>query len=723
MSRLLEVAFLWHMHQPLYLDPKEGQFSMPWVRLHSVKAYTDMAACLENQEQAHATFNLVPSLLYQIEAYQQGKTDDFLEVSRRPASDLTPADQDFLLTHFFSCHWPTMVEPYPRYAQLLGLRGRKFDPSNASRIRTEFSAKDFLDLQVWFNLTWVGFASRGDTLIRSLLQKGRLFSEDEKEALLDFHLQCLKEVIPRYASLWRSGQIELTTTPFYHPILPLLIDTDVARRARPETPIPPRFQHKDDVRLQLDKARNFFSRVFGRSPEGLWPSEGSVSPELIPLVQEAGFSWAATDDAILYHSVDRIERDTLFQPYRVEVEGGAVDMVFRHHELSDLIGFVYQKNDPEVAVSDFLGRLREIGRACEGMRRPPLVVVILDGENPWEYYPNGGEAFLFKLYYKLLQEPGIELTTIGASLERHPPQRTLLRLHSGSWINNDYGIWIGGPEENRAWASLGEARTELERSVRGGLVESETLERAREAILVAEGSDWFWWYGDKFSSDYQYEFDRLFRLYLQEVYAVLGRKIPEDLLSPIRKPRPVSPTREPVGFIHPQIDGRLSHYLEWTGAGALFLMDRGGAMHQGEGSFREIVYGFDLDWFYLRLDPREKGFKEWEKGIEFRVTLTGRCIIVLELEPKGGEATAGWVIRLLKDGEEMLPSVAGLQWAVEEVAEIGMPFALLGLGEDEELTFCVETVRSGIVQDRWPHEGYIVVRAPDEDYERRIWLV
>jgi alpha-amylase/alpha-mannosidase (GH57 family) len=719
----LYIAFLWHMHQPLYLDPIRDRFAMPWVRLHAVKAYSDMIACLDSRPKAKVTFNLVPSLLLQIQSYIQGKTDDFLELSRRPAIELSPSDQEFILTHFFSCQWPTMVEPHKRYLQLLELRGRDFGPSYTFQVRKKFSTQDYLDLQVWFNLAWVGFSSRNHPLISSLFQKGRLFSEEEKMDLLDFHLELMKGLIPRYSSKWIEGQIEISTSPFYHPILPLLIDTDLGRRPRPETKLPLRFTCPEDARTQLERGRRYCKEVLGKTPVGLWPSEGSVAPELIPLIEEAGFSWTATDEAILFNSLERNESQNLFQPYRVETNGCCTDMVFRHHKLSDLIGFVYQKNHPQAAITDFVSRLKEISSGLQEMDRAPFVAIILDGENPWEYYQDGGESFLTGLYDAIIKEPMLELVTIGQYLEDHPPTLTLPGLYTGSWINHDFGIWIGGEEENRAWETLGRARKAVDNAKKQEDITEEAMNMAMESIFAAEGSDWFWWYGDKFETDYAYGFDHLFRTHLKKVYNSLNMTVPDELLSPIRVPRPATPTTEPTYFIHPQIDGRVSYYWEWKGAGSLILGDQGGAMHSGASSLAEIVYGFDLESLYLRIDPREGSFDAWEPDLGLRITISSTAIITIELIPSQFIDPLKEKFRVLKNGKALVFRETGVKCAVNEVAEAAIPFVFLDSNPKDKLTFYVEIIQNKLVRDRWPREGYIVLQVPDEDFERKLWLV
>ena len=721
-------AFVWHMHQPLYLDPASGNFTMPWVRLHAIKAYNDMLRCLDGRPEAKVTFNFVPSLLYQINLYLEGKTDDFLDLSRKKASELSNPVREFILTHFFSCHWPAMVEPYQRYAQLLALRGRDFTPSDASWVRNRFSEQDILDLQVWFNLTWMGFIARKDPFVSSLFQKGRLFTEDEKTRLLDMHMEIMKELMAGYAEKWTNGQIEVSTSPFYHPITPLLMDTDYARRCAPGVRLPRRFSYPQDAAAQLKKGRDFSLKVFKKTPNGLWPSEGSVAPELIPVADKTGFSWMATDEAILYNSLDGPSSDALFQPYRVQIGDSSMDMIFRHHELSDLIGFVYKGNDPGIAAADFVARLNEIRKRFSTMDRPPFVAVILDGENPWEYYMDGGEGFLGALYDGISRDPDLELVTVSDYLRRYPPSRILNRLHTGSWINGDFGIWIGGEEENKAWEALEEARTSIERVITTKKIDEQAKERAMESIFAAEGSDWFWWYGDKFATGYAYEFDNLFRRHLQGAYQALGLPVPADLLSPLRRPKAILPATSPLAFITPQIDGKISFYWEWNGAGSTSLAEQGGSMHRGASNLNRIFYGFNLASLFLRLDPPKKGFQDWPPGLGISISLTtDKNKIIIEADPDQTESDTHQIIKwrctVEKNGLDVPLHESGIIYAIDEVAEFKIPFVFLDLVAGEGLSLNIKTIQDGLVQDTWTRAGYISIKAPDEDFERRLWLV
>ena len=446
------LCFLWHMHQPYYTDPVTGSASMPWVRVHATKAYFDMAFLLDRFPGVSATFNFTPSLLRQLEELTAGTiTDVFLEHARKPAAELSPVERAFVIRHFFSANWATMVRPAPRYQELLVKRGLHVAPQELETLAKRFTTQDLLDLQVWHNLAWFGFgALHRFPRLAELRKKGRGFSEQDKTDVLDLQVAVMREVVPSYRKLAARGQIELTTTPFYHPILPLLIDTEIARRSLPHLPALPQVKAPADAAAQIRKAVEYHQRVFGEPPKGLWPSEGSVCPELVPLLHQNGLHWFATDEDILARSIEMQQGPwhrsvMLYQPYEIGDQGRSLRIVFRDRDLSDAFGFRYHRTLPQLALEDIIRRLRAIPH--ESPREDLLIPVILDGENPWEHYHDGGEEFLSLLYQKLTalaaDEPGrfeIRTKTVSDALAAHPAPPKLSHLHSGSWINADFKI-------------------------------------------------------------------------------------------------------------------------------------------------------------------------------------------------------------------------------------------------------------------------------------------
>jgi alpha-amylase/alpha-mannosidase (GH57 family) len=513
----VRLALLWHMHQPYYLDPASGESILPWVRLHALKDYWGMVATVRGVPGMHATFNLVPSLVEQIEAYATERTwDRHLVLGLAEAGAVSEADAEWFVREGFHAHAPTMVRPYPRYAELAGLRARG----------ARFAEADLRDLQVWQKLAWVDpDLLAADARIQRLVGKGRGFDEHDKQTLRAVELEVLGRVIPAYRDAAASGRVELSTSPYFHPILPLLCDSSAHHAAHPAAPLPdPPFRHPEDAARQLARAVAAHRRWFGDAPRGLWPSEGGVSDAAAAEVARAGIRWMASDEDILARSAGpALPPAAHCQPAALATAAGELRLLFRDHALSDLIGFTYQGWPTDIAVADFLGRVRETGgRAALHGIADPVVPVILDGENAWEHYPGGGRPFLRALYQALAQAPDIQPVTLGVAAEA--PAQPLPSLFAGSWINADFGIWIGHRDDRAAWELLGRARDQLDRH--DG---HDGHARAVDAVLAAEGSDWFWWYGDDHSSAHDRDFDALFRRHVARVYEALGEPVPEDV--------------------------------------------------------------------------------------------------------------------------------------------------------------------------------------------------
>ncbi len=628
----VHVCFFWHMHQPYYTDPLAGSASMPWVRLHATKAYYDMAYLLDQFSEMHATFNFTPSLLLQLQEIGDRKVLDlFLEHAQRPAANLRLEEKAFLVRHFFSANWATMVRPFPRYHELLVKRGLDIHGHDLRRIACQFSTQELLDLQVWHNLAWFGYGTlRQYPRLATLRQKNRGFTEEEKHEILSIQRLAVQEIVPMYRRLMDRGQIELTTTPFFHPILPLVIDTDISRRARPDLPLPTRFRAREDAESQLRLAVEFHHATFGRLPIGLWPSEGSVCPEMLPLVHQTGLRWLATDEGILARSLTMCNRpwhrqSALYQPYHIGDAEQPLTILFRDREISDAFGFVYHKTTPESAAEDVTRRLRDIAHATPQDRI--VVPIILDGENPWEHYHDGGERFLSLLYQGFtnhdLDHNGlitVQASTISDAITSVPPTQQLPCLYSGSWINSDYKIWIGHHEDNRGWGLLSHTRSKLME-----LAPNLPPDRAYVAwqeLYAAEGSDWFWWYGDDFDTDFKPEFDRLFRTHLRNVWTQMGHPPPDQLNRPICNMGIGSESdlvHQPVRLLTPTIDGLVTDFFEWRGAGIINTQPPLGAMWKTDQLFTAIRFGWNLDQLVIRFDPDEMISKKQGLGVDITV--------------------------------------------------------------------------------------------------------
>jgi len=599
----LKVAILWHQHQPLYRSAGTGRYSLPWVRLHGLKDYYDMAELASEFPRLRLTFNLVPSLLEQIDDYVSGEAiDPVVELARRRPEDLDEAERLLMLDLFFSVPYRTLIAPYPRYAALYHRRGPKRGAGSYRDALPRFSAGDLRDLQVWFHLAWCGPALRRRGEVRELLRKSHGFTEEEKTALLSILQEFLGEVIPIHRRLRDEGIAELSASPYYHPILPLLCDLGVAREAVADLPLPGLpYAHPGDAAAQVREAVASHAARFGAPPAGMWPSEGGLSRQTVAILGECGIRWAASDEGVLRASVSNGDDPALiYRPWRLETAGdGSPTLFFRDRKLSDLIGFTYASWRPERAVADFLSRLRQIARQAPG----GVVSVILDGENAWEYYPDNGAPFLRALYAGLTGADDLETVTFSGAMAAAGEPGRLDGLRAGSWIGADFTTWIGHPEKNRAWELLAAARSAVEEKLgHGPGPRPFTAEPVWRTLAAAQGSDWFWWLGDDHASEQDAVFDASFRDLIRASYRMVGLEPPREVDEPIKRTR-VPSWSLPTGRIRPALDGRISDYFEWLGAGVCEAGAVQGAMHEASGLIRRVAFGTDGASLFVRVDP------------------------------------------------------------------------------------------------------------------------
>jgi len=550
--------------------------------------------------------------------------------------------------------------------------------------------------------------------VQAALAAAPEFTPAHRDDLLKLHDRLLAEVIPAYRALAERGQVELAESPYYHPILPLLIDIQSARRARPEMSLPSEpFAAPDDARRHVERALARHERAFGRRPQGMWPAEGSVSPEAAEIFASAGVRWLATDEGVLWQSLppEARTRAALYRPWSFATPSGQVVLFFRDHELSDRIGFVYHHWRAEDAVADFLGRIRRIGEEHRGTS-VPVVSVILDGENCWEYYPEDGGPFLDALYTALENAPDIRTRTPSEVIADSSAIEPLAQLHSGSWINADFKIWIGHPEKNRAWDLLSRARRALVESSGDGSRDSP----AWESLSAAEGSDWFWWFGDDHYTADKAVFDRLFREHLHGAYERAGLASPGWLQVPIAQGgRRARSESQPSGFIRPTLDGKRTQFYEWHAAAQHRLGAGGGSMHRGAGLAEALYFGFDPRQLYVRLDFANGRLPGPEVDLVFEV-LAPRPMRIRVNGLDSGERDVLW-----EGGEHDHEPVGGSRCAVANILELGIPFASLGVVAGESVEILGTLVRDGAPIETLPADDLIRFAVPDESFESAMW--
>jgi alpha-amylase/alpha-mannosidase (GH57 family) len=747
-SPKIRLVLLWHMHQPFYKDMVRGEYRLPWVRLHALKDYYGMVKVLDEFPQVHQNFNLVPSLVAQIQDYVSGQAHDpFFDLVAKPVDELTLADRRFALQYLFQANPVNMIGRYPRYREL-------WDRYRTTAERPEgpesyFVRRDYADLQVLSQLAWFDEFFLTEPDVAALVRKGEDFTGENQQLVIARQQDILAKVLPAYAAAAQRGSIELSATPYYHPILPLLCDTNTGAESSPGLSLPTRrFRNPNDATLQIQRALDSHQRLFGVRPKGLWPSEGSVSEEALKLAGRQGIEWMATDEGVLGRSLDynfarynsdHLQADgaeRLYNIYRYEKDDTRMHLVFRDHRLSDLIGFVYSGMPAQDAANHLIKNIKDSAQPVIDRGKDAIVSIILDGENAWEYYPQSGREFLRRFYDALQRDEQIEPVTISEAIARHPESNfgQLSRLVPGSWIDANFNVWIGAPEDNRAWDLLAEARDYYDRH--SHRVSEAQRQIAWEELLIAEGSDWNWWYGPEHHSVNDRDFDELYRKHLSNVYHALEGMPPEELNTPIMS-GVARPSYVPqTAYVRARVDGLVSGYFEWMGAASYTSDQRTSAMHGKQFLLDAVYAGLDADSVSGRLDfyhalPEGPyrlvvNFEVWRVQGERKASPDAYRLSV----DAQGKTVQKW---MLTNGEERhrLATFSadhgdshtnGVEVALEQIFEMRVPLELIGAQEGSRIRLRFAIWREHLPVDALPLEGWIDLHAlPEEELETNLY--
>lgn len=726
----IRLLLLWHMHQPFYKDLVSGEYRMPWVRLHALKDYYGMVKLLDEFPSVHQNFNLVPSLVAQIEDYASGIfKDPFWDVAAKPTEQLSPDEQRFALTYFFQAHGERMIGRYPRYRRLWEqVRSAGSDPTRALHT---FHQRDYRDLQVLSQIAWFDEFFLADPEVHELLVRGQDFSDADQQLVLRKEHEILRAVLPAYRQAASSGAVELSATPYYHPILPLLCDTDAGRESTPGLPLPSeRFRHPEDAEEQIRRALEAHERTFGVRPRGMWPSEGSVSDEALGLAAQLGIDWMASDEGVLGRSLnrslsrdaegrlDRISTEMLYKIYRWERDGLTMHMIFRNRRISDLVGFVYSGMPAAEAAAHLLQTIQQSAKPLTANGHDVVMPIILDGENAWECYAENGREFLRRFYDGIVHNPQIEALTVSEAIARQPASdfAPLKHLVPGSWINANFNVWIGAPEDNKSWEYLNQARDYYDEHA--GQASEEHRELAYEELLIAEGSDWNWWYGPEHHSANDHDFDELYRKHLSNVYTALGGVPPDHLARPISGVQVLTTYVPQTAYVHPRIDGHVRSYFDWMGS-AMFSSDRrNGSMHGKLFVLDAVHAGIDENNLYARLDFAA-ALPLGDAAVRLQIgRLNGdksQHPYCLEVQLLDG-AMHRWE---LSDGnaDALASSVQphGLEVALAKVLAVKIPMPMIAATSGMTFNLRFVLYREHLPLDALPQEGSLEIRVAPED--------
>lgn len=696
-ENVLYLNLLWHQHQPLYYKDENEVYTRPWVRVHATKDYYDMANILKNYPNVHVTFNLTPVLIRQLDDFVNNDAKDLYWVlSEIPAEELTDDQKEFILTRFFDANWDNIIARFPRYEELLQKRGGTDNDAMAAAMQS-FSSQDLRDLQIWFNLAWFDPDFLAQEPLKSLVDKGRDFSEVDKQIVFDEVRSVMAQIIPVHKELQDSGQIEVITTPYAHPILPLIYNSDLAAVGNPTTDLPTRFSWPNDAITHLSNSVEIYQDHFGSAPKGLWPGEGAVAEDVVPLIANAGYQWMATGEPVLAASLGMAnftrdgketvqEADALYRPYYIQgTTGDPVAIFFRDWTLSDKLGFTYSQTPGEEAAADLMQRLENIRQELvkENASGPHIVSIILDGENAWEYYPNDGKEFLNALYRMLSESETIKTVTPSEYLTIFPEQQELDDLFPGAWFSQNYDTWIGEDEENQAWDYLGKVRDHLAKYdvTHKREASADAIALAQDYMYLAEGSDWFWWYGADQDSGQDTYFDLGFRQLLMKVYESLGDEVPAFLSVPIIPPQAVTPDQYLTAPSTVTVDGSAAAE-EWSAAAYYSNPDK-------TASLQGMAISMDANNLYLRVDTLDAD--TLKNGVDLYLRVPGATEYYPFIQNEHGSdqigIAASHLLRFTQEGvsgytvENEAWKATDINWTAARqgnAIEIAIPFEQLG---------------------------------------------
>ena len=746
-SKKLSIAFYWHMHQPIYQLSAFGDYLMPWVRLHAVKDYLDMALWAKKFEKLKLNFNFAPVLLDCILEYANNDAHDIhSRLTITPEDELTKEDKIFILNNFFDTNYQTMILPneeYHRLYQLVQVNGT----SDVSILTNQ----EYSDLMALFNLTWIDPSFKtSNAALKKLVRKGKNYTLEDRITIIETQREIIRKIIPTLKKLADKNKIELTTSPYYHPILPILLDYKTIRKN--STPDDELFNLKTelDAKVQTQMALDRMEEIFGKRPRGVWPSEQCVSGKTLEMFASLGVDWSVSDEGILANSIGfEFEHDFkgyvnepyhLLKTYKYKTENSDIKMIFRDSTIPNLIGFEYQNHNPIATANDLYDRIKVMqSKILSSPDKEHLLTIALDGENCWENYLEDGASFLKTLYTLITEDETLETVLISDYMDKAKEHKSLPKISSGSWINRNFKLWIDEPVKDLAWAYLKRVRQDFSKFVKREPL-NPNIKLALRELFICEGSDWFWWYGEPNDSGRDNIFDFLFRTHLKNIYRYLDLDTPKYLDEPISTISTSKPSKYPRELISPTIDGKnvVTDDDEWNNAG--FIETTDGPVLRESKLFDKIRFGNDQDNFYLKF--------HMNKYIKENPDLTKRTYQMYIYLRKSSHKQALSPVRLINKTKNIAPismekfhneiqiairndklqllrlikAIPGDMWvldssknietAYDETLDLKIPFDLLEIKNGEVLEFVFVNANYGIKDFYIPNEMVLSVKRP-----------
>ena len=736
-TKKLSIAFYWHMHQPVYQLSPEGDYLMPWVRLHAVKDYLDMLLIGKKFKNLKLNFNLVPVLLDALIDYGENEMHDIhSRLTITDIDDLTDDDKKFIINNFFDANYHSMILPNQEYERLL----QKYQAGDENNIDI-FSPQEYSDLMALFNLAWIDPSFKNMyPEIKALIKKGKNYSLSDRIKIIEIHRDIIRKIIPSYKKFADEGKIEITTSPYYHPILPIMLDLKEIRKTS-STTFPHNLKMELDAKMQTEMALDRVQELFGKRPKGIWPSEHCISPKELDLFKSLGVEWTISDEGILSNSINfefiRDFRGYLEDPYHLlksyKYKNG-LNIIFRDSVLPNLIGFEYPNHDPENAANDLYDRIKSAqSKLLSSPDEHHLLTIAMDGENCWENYTHDGSTFLETIYGLIENDPTLETVLISDYIAKDTP-KPLNKISSGSWVNRNFKLWIDEPLKNLAWTYLKQVRDDFSNYVKKNPI-NPNIEAARKELFICEGSDWFWWYGEPNNSGRDNIFDYIFREHLKNIYFYLDIEPPEyldtPLLSAISKP-----SRYPKGEFTPVIDGKEKDDESWLNAGCINIPD--GPVLKENKFYDKICFGYDKDNLYLRFYINEytKNMPSMAKRVNQmyiymrnqnkKQTLSPIRIIQktegllpiskekfhneMQLSIYNGEINILRLVRAIPNNLWAIANPKNIKAVYDKVVDISIPFDDIEIDKGDTLEFVFVNANFGVKDFYIPNEMLLTIK-------------
>ena len=752
MSKKFSVAFIWHMHQPIYKSERNGIYLMPWVRLRAVKDYLDMLLIMDKFPNLKLNFNLVPMLVSSIYDYgYNGSHDIYSKLTITPVEELSDDEKEFILNHFFDANYKNMVLPNEEYKKLYD---KRFDSKQLGV--NDFSNQDYSDIMAWFNLIWFDPIYRENEEIKAFFnKKNGEFTLEDRIRIIELQREIIREIIPAYKKYQEDGRIEISTSPYYHPILPVLLDiNDVKKSNKNAEVVELHSDMTEDAKYNVKLALDRFEEIFGVRPQGMWPSEQCISEKTLKLFMDMGLKWTISDEGVLEQTLKkefvRDFRGYLEDPYDLSLSykyknnGKCINILFRDAVIPNLIGFEYPNHDPIKAANDLYDRIKTTQKKLQSSPNPKhLITIAMDGENCWESYVNDGHEFLETLYGLLMNDKDIEVVKVSDyidevnAIDKDENAFVLKHVHAGSWINRDFMLWIGEPTKNLAWSYMDKARCDL-MDFQNANPDAPDLDAAWQELYIAQSSDWYWWYGEPNDSGQDDIFDHMFREHLKNIYKYINRPVPSYLDTPLSNYIETH-SRYPKGAFDKFVLNGKDPQEKWEYGGCLEIPAP--PTMQEKRFFNKIYFGYDYDNLYLRFDinkfilDKDKGFKDFNQiyiyfknkseshyfASPIRTINKTETIIPLLREPYNSEVKLtlfknfyfnAQLSHATRDNLWVLQLKNGIEHVFEDFMEMKIPFSDLRVDEGEMVEFFIIQGPLGIVDDFYPQNSLLPVIRP-----------